>query len=91
MEALLIGVAAAFNLLVVKLKFTKGRYEDAALDILALVFLSVLFGGTMGGMIIATIASAIISISLFFSPPTFTTSANTSTFIDEFKAKLPKR
>ena len=69
MEALLIGVAAAFNFLVVKWKIEHSRFADAGLDVIILIILSFIFGGTMGGMIVATIASFIVSFALLASPP----------------------
>ena len=71
MEAVVIGIAAAFNLLIIKWKLEKNRTADAVMDISFLVVLSLMFGGTMGGMIIATIASAMTSLMLYISPPTF--------------------
>lgn len=85
MEALLIGVAAAFNMLVIKWKLEAGRTADAILDVACLVTLSAIFGGTMGGMIIATIASATTSIALWLSPPTFHIQ-----FMSDFKDRMPK-
>lgn len=69
MEYLIIGIATAFNLIVLKWKFEKKRYEDMLLDVMALGALSWMFGGTLGGMIVAMIASAIISFYLFLYPP----------------------
>jgi fructose-specific phosphotransferase system IIC component len=71
MEAVIIGLAAAFNMLVIKWKLESERTADAILDITFLTILSTLFSGSMGGMIIATIASAATSLALYFNPPTF--------------------
>lgn len=71
MDSLIIGFAAAFNFLIIKWKFEKERYDDACLDIFLLGALSYMFGGTMGGMIIATIGSAVVSVSLLIKPPNF--------------------
>lgn len=65
--ALIIGIATAFNLLIFKVKFSQGRYGDIALDLLALVILSALFGNTLLGMMIAMVASVIISLVLWLS------------------------
>ena len=83
MEALIIGVAAGFNFLIIKWKLQKERYEDAAVDIAILACLSLLFGGTLGGMIIATIGSAMVSLAFIVSPPTFITG-----FLAEFKRRV---
>lgn len=71
MELLIIGVVTALNLMILKMKLEKARYADLGLDITALVVLNMFFGGTLAGMIIAMIASAIISIYLYFNPPKF--------------------
>ena len=80
---LMIGVAAAFNILVIKWKLEKKRYADGVFDAICLILLTGVMGSTLGGMIIATIASACISISLFISPPKFTTQ-----YANILKAKL---
>ena len=93
MEALLIGIATAFNFLIIKWKIEKKRYEDAGLDFIILVILSMLFSGSLGGMVIATIASAIVSIMFMVSPPKFLTkvdSGKSSEFLKEFKNRMPK-
>ena len=63
------GIALAANLISVKFKFDHNRTADAVADLIALVTLSLLFNGTISGLIIATYASAIISVYLWFSPP----------------------
>ena len=71
MEFLLIGIATAFNVMILKWKLDRGRSEDPVVDVTVLVALSWLFGGTLGGLIIAMVASAIISLYLIVSPPAF--------------------
>ena len=71
MEFLIIGLATAFNILVIKIKLERLRYEDAAFDALLLIALSMVFGGTYAGMVVATISSAIISVYFMASPPKF--------------------
>ena len=90
MEAIIIAIAAAFNMLIIKWKVEHGRYEDAILDTAILVILSTVFANSLGGMIIATISSFIVSIYLLFSPPKFLGSVNTSDFISEFKKRMPR-
>lgn len=70
---LLIGIVTALNLMFVKMKFDRKRYEDGALDLLVLVALSFVFGGSFGGLVVATVSSLMISIYLYFSPPTLFT------------------
>ena len=69
MELLVIGLAVAFNCLVIKYKFEKGRWADGILDFFLLVILSFLFMGSYAGLVVSTIASAVISIYLFIFPP----------------------
>ena len=66
---LLIGVAVAFNCLVIKHKVEKQRWADGALDAALLIVLSFLFMGSFGGLVVSTIASAIISVYLYIFPP----------------------
>ena len=89
MEALIIGIAAGFNFLIIKWKIEKGRYSDAVLDGFLLFLLAVMFGQTLGGMIIATIGSAMVSLALLANPPKLP--SIDSDFIKEFKSKLPQR
>ena len=71
MEYLIIGIAVAFNILIIKTKLGRKRYEDAALDTAVLVGLSIVFGGSFAGLVASTIASAIVSIFFLISPPKF--------------------
>lgn len=66
---LIIGVVTGLNLMFVKMKFDHKRYEDGVLDLLVLVALSFVFGGSFSGLVVATVSSLIISIYLFISPP----------------------
>ena len=65
----IIGFAVAFNCLVIKHKLEKQRWADGLLDAALLVVLSVLFMGSFGGLVVATIASALISVYLYIFPP----------------------
>lgn len=71
MEFLIIGIATFFNFMILKWKFEKERYADLTFDIATLVAISWLFGGTLGGMTIAMISSALISLYLIAFPPNF--------------------
>ncbi len=73
MSLLLIGIAVAFNFLTIKVKLERGRYADAILDGSLLAILSFLFGGSYDGLVVSTIASAIISVYLYKYPPTLPT------------------
>ena len=67
MAYLVMGIALAFNLIIIKYKLDKDRTLDAVLDAGALILLGIVFGGTISGLIIATIASAIISFWLLLT------------------------
>ena len=71
MEYLIIAVATFFNFIILKWKFEHERYADLAFDIATLVCISWLFAGTLGGMIVGMIASALISLYLLAFPPKF--------------------
>jgi len=66
---LIMGFAVAFNIIVVKMKFDHGRTADAIADLTMLVILGWLFSGSTGGLAMGAVASAILSVFLFFSPP----------------------
>lgn len=65
----IMGIAVAANIIVIKWKFENDRTEDAALDLGLLILIGIVFQKTISGLMIGTIASALISIYLFFSPP----------------------
>lgn len=65
----ILGLALFFNIAVIKLKLERERYADATLDGVVLVGLAWFMGGTLNGMILATVASAMFSIYLWISPP----------------------
>ena len=71
MELLMMAVATVLNFIFIKHKLEKERYADVLFDVAVLALLSALFAGTMGGMVIAMIASALMSIYLYFFPPRF--------------------
>lgn len=71
MEVLVIGVATAFNFLVILWKFKRNRVEDGVLDLVIFAIISAMFAGTIAGMSVGMVASAIVSTYLLFSPPKF--------------------
>lgn len=103
MEFIIIGVVTAFNLLVIVKKVNKKRYEDAILDTFLFITVVVLFSGSYAGMVVAMIASLIVSLYLYKNPPQFfsnfvhdkKTKSKFSMFIAEVKnfdpSKPPKR
>ena len=66
---LIMGIALAFNFLIIKWKFEHNRTSDAALDAGLLALIGVVFSSTITGLMIGTIASAIISLYLLAFPP----------------------
>ena len=68
---LIMGLAAAFNIIIIKWKIENSRYADAALDGFILIIFTIVFGGTLGGMVIATVGAAIVSMYLLVFPPKF--------------------
>lgn len=71
MEAAVIGIATAFNFIVILFKFKRHRYEDAFFDLAVFIVISYMFAGTIAGMSVGMVASAIVSIWLWFDPPKF--------------------
>lgn len=65
------GIVTFFNLVILKIKFEAGRTADLILDIASIFVLSYIFGGTVTGMLVAMIASGIMSVYLWFWPPKF--------------------
>jgi len=69
MPIIIAGVAVAVNLIIIKVKVEKKRYADAGLDGGVLVILGLLFAGTITGLMVATVASSVVSLYLYMSPP----------------------
>lgn len=87
-EILIIGGAVSFNVLTIKHKFEKKRFADAILDFIILLALSILFKGSLGGLQVATVASAIVSIYLWYNPPKLPFKAKNFKVKPEDKIKL---
>lgn len=71
MEFIIIGIITAINFLFIKKKFDLKRYEDATFDLLLLVVILFIFSGSYGALVVGMVASLIISISFYASPPQF--------------------
>lgn len=71
MEFILVGIAVFFNIAFIKWKFDRSRHADALLDLSLLIAVAILFSGSYGALVVGTIASALISLFLFVSPPKF--------------------
>ena len=50
MEAAVIGIATAFNFIVILFKFKRHRYEDACFDLAVFIVISYMFAGIKVGM-----------------------------------------
>jgi len=85
MEALIIGIAASFNMLIIYFKLEKKRIVDAALDASLLFLLTMMFNQSTEGMVVATIASAIISLFLMIKNPKLPINMETLNKIDKKK------
>jgi len=73
-----LGLVAFFNFAVIIAKLNRARYADAGVDVLSLFFLNAMFAGSFGGAVVATVASAVMSLYLFFTPLTFLDFSKTS-------------
>ena len=71
MEFIIIGIVTALNVLFIKKKFDQKRYEDGTFDLILLVLITVVFSGSYGALVVGMVASLIISISFYASPPNF--------------------
>lgn len=69
---LMLGIATFFNIAVIKYKIEKGRVADAFLDVFILMVVGAVFSDTITGLAVGTLASAMFSIYLIFSPPDLT-------------------
>ena len=88
MEFIVIGLAVAFNCIIIKEKFQRGRTEDGAFDLILLVVITLVFSGTYGSLVVGTIASAFISVYFMASPPTFFTNLDLT---GKFNKKLAEK
>lgn len=89
MEFLIIGLAVAANIVVIKMKFDRKRYEDGIFDTILLALITIIFGGSYAGLVVGTIASCFISVYLFASPPTFFSGENG--IFKKFKEKARRK
>jgi integral membrane sensor domain MASE1 len=67
-ELLLISVALVFNFVIVKIKLEDGNYINAIVDVIVFIVIVAIMGSTLGGMVIAAIASALFSLYLIYKP-----------------------
>ena len=91
MEVLVIGLATAFNFIVILAKFKQERYIDALIDITIFIAISSMFTGTISGMSVGMVGSMVVSIWLYynrFALPTGPNKQDLSWFIKEFKTRI---
>ena len=69
MEFILVGVAVFFNIAFIKWKFDRKRYADVTLDLILLVLVAILFSGSYAALVVGSVASALVSLYLYVSPP----------------------
>ena len=63
------GIALAFNLLIILWKFANDRAVDGLIDATLLGLIALFFSGSFDALAVGTVASAIVSIYLLISPP----------------------
>lgn len=68
MSLILMGICVFFNFVVIIRKFRKARYADASLDTALFVIVMFMFSGSYNALVVGTIASALVSVYLFFNP-----------------------
>jgi hypothetical protein len=73
MSLLIIAFATFFDIMIIKWKWAKKRYEDATFDFLLFVSLIAIFHGSFAGMVVAAATAVMISIYFLISPPQFFT------------------
>ena len=71
MEFILIGIVSALNLIIIIHKLKKSRVEDAVFDAILMFTMMGISNGSYGAMVVSMIASLVISIYLWASPPMF--------------------
>ena len=63
-----LGVAILFNFVILRIKWNRGQYIDAGVDVGMLLLLNMIFGGSMIGAASATAGSTLISLYLMKEP-----------------------
>lgn len=76
MELFIIGLIVALNIIVIMSKFKKGRIEDGVFDTTLLIIITILFQSSYAGLVVSMVASLLISIYLYASPPRFFSGKN---------------
>lgn len=76
MEAILVGITVALNIIIILNKFKKKRYEDGIFDSILLALVTFVFMGSYAGLVVGTVASLLVSIYLWARPPEFFSGKN---------------
>jgi len=76
MEFLILGIVVASNILIIKIKFDKKRYEDGIFDSIILAVITTLSSGSFPALMVGAIASFFVSMFFLASPPTFFSGKN---------------
>ena len=70
LAVIILGFTVAVNFIVIIRKWKLQRYFDTIVDSAILAIISLLFCGTFAGFVTGTIASAFVSLYLYFNPIT---------------------
>lgn len=66
--ALALGLAVLFNFIILRIKWNKKEYANVGVDLVMLLLLNFVFGGSILGVISATVGSTLISLYLIWFP-----------------------
>lgn len=66
--AVVLGLAVLFNFVILRIKWNRGEYANVGVDVAMLLLLNIVFGGSILGVISATIGSTLISLYLIWFP-----------------------
>ena len=94
MEAFIIGIVVAANIIFILYKVKKQRYSDAILDFILLALVTVVFMGSYAGLVVGTVASLVVSIYLYRNPPTINFDKSlpeSNDVFEEFKRRAKRR
>ncbi len=64
-----VAISTLLNVVFIKIKVDKKRYLDASVDLGLLILVFIVFKGSFGALATGTVSSMLISIYLWFSPP----------------------
>jgi len=67
----IMGLAVAFNILIVLWKLTHKRILDGFVDGALLVVVAMIFSASLGALMMGTVGSFIVSVYLYFCPIRF--------------------